>query len=175
MNKALGLIEVYGYLTAVQAADSALKAAQVNLFGLEKIKGGLVTILLTGDVDAVQAASNAAKAAAKQVGKIHSVHVIPRPANGVMTMLRPPKPPLIAAPPPAMPTISPAQRTTSPLKSSVDVQSMSEDELAKLKVVQLRSAARRMKLDNITPKQIKFAKREELLSKIRDFRSRRDD
>lgn len=86
--KALGMIEVYGYLTAVEALDSALKAANVSLVDVVKVRGGLVSVLVTGDVGAVKAAIDASAAAAERVGKIVSIHVIPRPAEDVEKMLR---------------------------------------------------------------------------------------
>lgn len=85
--KALAMIEVYGYLTAVEALDSALKAANVNLFQVICTRGGLVTVLITGDVGAVRAAADAAAVAAQKVGSVLSVHVIPRPADEIGRML----------------------------------------------------------------------------------------
>lgn len=85
--KALGMIEVIGYLAAVEALDSALKAANVTRLGVEKVRGGLVTVLVTGDVGAVKAAMDASAAAAERVGTVVSVHVIPRPAGDVERML----------------------------------------------------------------------------------------
>lgn len=86
--KALGMIEVYGYLAAVEALDSALKAANVSLVDVVCVKGGLVTVLVDGDVGAVKAAMDASSAAADRVGRIVSVHVIPRPADSVIQMLK---------------------------------------------------------------------------------------
>ena len=86
--QALGMIEVYGYLTAVEALDSALKAANVSRLGVEKVRGGLVTVLVEGDVGAVKAAMDASAAAAERVGTVISVHVIPRPADDVVRMLK---------------------------------------------------------------------------------------
>jgi len=85
--KALGMIEVYGYLAAVEALDSALKAANVSLVNVEKVKGGLVAVLVEGDVGAVKAAMDASAAAAERLGTVVSVHVIPRPAEDVARML----------------------------------------------------------------------------------------
>ena len=65
--KALGMIEVYGYLTAVEALDSALKAANVTRLDVVKVRGGLVTVLVEGDVGAVKAAMDASAAAAEQL------------------------------------------------------------------------------------------------------------
>ena len=77
--KALGMIELYGYLAAVEALDSALKAANVSSLGATKVGGGLVTVAVVGDVGAVKAAVDAGAAAAQRVGELISVHVIPRP------------------------------------------------------------------------------------------------
>lgn len=85
--KALGMIEVYGKLAAVEALDSALKAANVKLVNVSRVGGGLVTIMVTGDVGATKAAVEAGKAAAEQVGRIVSVHIIPRPSEDVGHML----------------------------------------------------------------------------------------
>ncbi|QIB70442.1 BMC domain-containing protein [Aminipila butyrica] len=88
--EALGMIEVYGYLCAVEALDSALKAANVSLQSVTKVKGGLVTVMVTGDVGAVKAAMDASAAAAQRVGRVISIHVIPRPAKEVFDMTAPP-------------------------------------------------------------------------------------
>ena len=86
--KALGMIELYGYLPAVEALDAALKAANVNLVDTVCVKGGLVTVLVEGDVGAAKAAMDASAAAAERVGTVISVHVIPRPADEVRKMLQ---------------------------------------------------------------------------------------
>jgi ethanolamine utilization protein EutM len=85
--KALGMIEVYGYLAAVEALDSALKAANVTMVDVVLVQGGLVTVLITGDVGAVKAAMDASRMAAERVGKVISVHVIPRPSERIEKML----------------------------------------------------------------------------------------
>lgn len=90
--KALGLIELYGYVPAVEALDSALKAANVTSLGATKVGGGLVTIMVEGDVGAVKAAIDAAAGAAQRVGTVISVHVIPRPHESVGEMINPPDP-----------------------------------------------------------------------------------
>jgi len=79
MKSALGLIETRGLVGCIEAADSMLKAANVTLVGIEKIGGGLVTVMVEGDVGAVKAAIDAGAAAAKRVGELLSIHVIPRP------------------------------------------------------------------------------------------------
>lgn len=101
--KALGMIEVYGYLTAVEALDSALKAANVTRLDVVKVRGGLVTVLVEGDVGAVKAAMDASAAAAERIGTVVSVHVIPRPASDVERMLKGPDGGSKADPPKAEP------------------------------------------------------------------------
>ena len=82
-----GFIEVVGYIPAVAAADAMVKAANVTLIGKEHIGGGLVTVMVRGDVGAVKAATDAGAAAAQRVGELISVHVIPRPHVEVETIL----------------------------------------------------------------------------------------
>lgn len=77
-HSALGLVEVRGYLGAIAAADAALKAASVTCIGAEIVKGGLVTVKLSGDVGAVQAAVEAGAEAAKQLNVLLTRHVIAR-------------------------------------------------------------------------------------------------
>jgi len=84
------MIETRGLVGAVEAADAMVKAANVELVGREQIGGGLVTVLVRGDVGAVKAATDAGAAAAERVGELKSVHVIPRPHGEVETIL--PKP-----------------------------------------------------------------------------------
>jgi len=78
-GKALGLIETRGLVGCIEAGDTMVKAANVRIIGIERIGGGLVTVLVDGDVGAVKAAVDAGSAAAKKVGEVLSVHVIPRP------------------------------------------------------------------------------------------------
>lgn len=78
-TEALGMIETKGFVGAVEAADAMVKAANVVLVGREYIGAGYVTVLVRGDVGAVKAATDAGAAAARRVGELVSVHVIPRP------------------------------------------------------------------------------------------------
>lgn len=87
MNNALGLIETKGLVAAVEAADAMVKAANVVLIGKEHVGGGLVTVMVRGDVGAVKAATDAGAAAAQRVGELISVHVIPRPHGDVEGIL----------------------------------------------------------------------------------------
>jgi ethanolamine utilization protein EutM len=84
---ALGLVETRGLVGSIEAADAMVKAANVRLIGKEKIGGGYVTVMVRGDVGAVKAATDAGAAAAKRVGELISVHVIPRPHEDVEMIL----------------------------------------------------------------------------------------
>lgn len=90
--QALGMIETKGLVGAVEAADAMVKAANVRLVGKENVGGGLVTVMIQGDVGAVKAATDAGAAAAQRVGELISVHVIPRPHEELNAMLFPPIP-----------------------------------------------------------------------------------
>lgn len=78
-KEALGMIETKGFIGAVEAADAMVKAANVTLVSYEKVGAGLVTVMIRGDVGAVKAATDAGATAAKRIGELVSVHVIPRP------------------------------------------------------------------------------------------------
>lgn len=84
---ALGMVETKGLIGAVEAADAMVKAANVKLIGSEYVGGGFVTVMVRGDVGAVKAATDAGAAAAKRVGELVSVHVIPRPHGDVEVIL----------------------------------------------------------------------------------------
>ena len=86
-ENALGMIETRGLVGSVEAADAMVKAAKVRLMGKEQIGGGYVTVFVRGDVGAVRAATDAGAAAARRVGELVSVHVIPRPDNQVESIL----------------------------------------------------------------------------------------
>ncbi|HOX23642.1 MAG TPA: ethanolamine utilization microcompartment protein EutM, partial [Elusimicrobiales bacterium] len=77
--EALGMIETKGLVPCIEAADAAVKAANVKLAGYEKIGSGLVTVLFRGEVAACRASCDAGAAAAQRVGEVVSVHVIPQP------------------------------------------------------------------------------------------------
>ena len=78
-TNALGMIETKGLVGAIEAADAMVKSANVQLIGKEQVGGGLVTVMVRGDVGAVKAATDAGAAAAEKVGELISVHVIARP------------------------------------------------------------------------------------------------
>ena len=87
MLEALGLIETKGFVGAIEAADAMVKAANVRLVGKEKTGSGLVTVMVRGDVGAVKAAIEAGGEAARRVGELVSVHIIPRPHQDVEDLL----------------------------------------------------------------------------------------
>ena len=84
---ALGMVETKGLIGAIEAADAMVKAADVVLIGKEQIGSGLVTVMVRGDVAAVKSACDAGAAAAKRVGDLYGVHVIPRPHGDVEFIL----------------------------------------------------------------------------------------
>lgn len=84
---ALGMIETKGLVASVEAADAMVKAANVHLVGKVHVGGGLVTVLVRGDVGAVKAAVDAGAAAAERIGELLSTHVIPRPHNELESIL----------------------------------------------------------------------------------------
>lgn len=188
--QALGMIEVYGYLTAVEALDSALKAANVSRLGVEKVRGGLVTVLVEGDVGAVKAAMDASAAAAERVGTVISVHVIPRPADDVTRMLKGGNAPEEPTPPepeqPSEPEVpsepetlakpepeAPAEPKSEPVKAEEPEkapQDVTVEEMQTMGVDALRRLARALEIKNMTRAEIRFAKKQELIQKITEFR-----
>ena len=83
MRQALGMIETLGLVGSIEAADAAVKAANVRLANYEKIEGGLVSVHVRGDIGAVQAAVDAGAQAARRVGQLVGVHVIPAPVEDI--------------------------------------------------------------------------------------------
>lgn len=154
MNKAIGLIETMGLVGAIEALDAALKAANVTLIRKEKSTGGMVTIIVTGDVGAVRAAIDAGASAAKRVGQLVSYHLIPRLSKEVDGLL---------------------SEQTSPLDNmteSVQVKPFESyiDDLDHYKVVDLRHLARSLNLESLDRSKIKYANKEQLLAAIRSHR-----
>ncbi len=84
---ALGMVETKGLVGSIEAGDAMVKAAMVDLFGKEKVTAGFVTMFVTGEVGAVKAATDAGAAAARRVGELVSVHVIPRPHENIDEVL----------------------------------------------------------------------------------------
>ena len=81
LGEALGMIETRGLVSMIEAADAMVKAANVVIVAWDKMDAGLVTVLVRGDVGSVKAATDAGASAARRVGELVGVHVIPRPAD----------------------------------------------------------------------------------------------
>jgi len=90
ISQALGFVETKGLTAATEAADAMLKAANVRLVTKQRPGGGLVAIIVEGDVGAVKAAVDAGRAAAEAVGQVHSAHIIPRPHDDIAGILERP-------------------------------------------------------------------------------------
>ncbi len=190
--KALGLIEVRGMVPAVEALDSALKAANVNRLDVVKVGGGLVSVLIEGDVGAVRAAVDAAQAAAEKIGTVLSTHVIPRPAAEVTGMITPdPNPQPVQTPDPEPEIEQPEPETTEepeaeqPEDSTEETEEVTEEpaeqkkgklnyipdveEMKAMTVDRLRALARKLEITNMTRKEIRYANKTELIGKISEF------
>ena len=85
--QALGMVETKGLVASIEAADAMVKAANGTMIGKVHVGGGLVTVMVRGDVGAVKAATDAGAAAAGNIGELVSVHVIPRPHGEVELIL----------------------------------------------------------------------------------------
>ncbi|MBU3191164.1 BMC domain-containing protein [Clostridium bowmanii] len=158
---ALGLIEVYGYIGAVEAADTALKAANVNLIGCEIIRGGLVTVKIQGDVSSVIVAVEAAEVAIKKFNISVLVHVIPWPDTSVWDIINK--------------KVKTQDMKETEFESNIlDMITRLKKQLQSKKVYELRTLARSLSLDNMTKKQIKFAKKNTLIEELILFYQRRD-
>ena len=84
--KTYGFIETRGFVGSIEAADAMVKAANVEIVSHVEIGGGLVTVIISGDVGAVKAAVGAGAEAAQKVGELLSAHVIPRPSEGLLDL-----------------------------------------------------------------------------------------
>ena len=162
MNEALGMIETKGLVGAIEAADAMVKAANVKLIGKTLVGGGLVTVMVAGDVGAVKAATDAGAAAAARVGELISVHVIPRPHDELSYIL----------PEPNSPTRNEAEvkASESPRKpNSKKELSIELSELGKMTVVSLRHFARQLSGLSISGRVISKANKETLLKEIEEY------
>ena len=190
--KALGLIELLGYCPAVVALDTALKTAEVSFQQISKIDKGIVSLTVTGDVAAVQAAMDAAAAAAEQVGQVLYVHVIPRPHEEVDEMLTPPPTAPVSAPQASsnaktsddkkeervmeeavnmVELVEDADESAqASAKTPADLKALAEsltlELLEGMTVKELRTVARDLNVNNMTRKEIRFGKKEDLIASI---------
>lgn len=164
-SQALGLVETYGYVAAVEAADVCLKAANVELRGIELVTGGLVTVKVTGDVGAVKAAVEASRTAVEKVGHLISTHVIPRPAADTSILVLNSRNDAAVA--------EDANKDEAKCESDVFLTLDFMQQLNNMKVVELRTVARQMEGIGIERSRIKFATRKELLEAIIDCYERK--
>lgn len=179
---ALGMIETKGLVGAIEAADAMVKAANVTLVGRTRVGGGLVTVMVRGDVGAVKAAADAGAAAAERVGELVSVHVIPRPAAGIESILDGPRPirpePPSPAPPEPEPEPEPPDGETLPESDeesadeaeadadASELGALDEETLQKMTVARLRAVARALGITGMTRRDLRVAKKEELIARI---------
>ncbi|MBC2225417.1 BMC domain-containing protein [Listeria seeligeri] len=160
-NEALGLIEVKGFLGAVVAADTCLKAANVELIQCEVIKGGLTTVELTGDVGAVNAAIEAGKAATESLGCLVSSHVIARMSEETKSLF--------------VPTEQEKEEVIQEIREVATITDSTEQKLREMKFIDLRKLA--YTLDNVPiPKsKIKYANKEKLVHALKDIYGRSEN
>lgn len=183
---ALGMIETRGLVASIEAADAMVKAASVTLISKTHVGGGLVTVMVEGDVGAVKAATDAGAAAAERVGELISVHVIPRPAADVAHILdrRPePKPEPEPEPPAPEPEPEPEVPEPEPKEAAhteemkeeqpeeapaekMDLSELTPEALGKMTVAKLRIVARELGTTGMSRRDIRFAKKEDLIERI---------
>ena len=164
---ALGMIETIGLVSALEAADAGLKAAQVRLLGRDYVRGGLVMVRFSGDVAAVQAAVDAGAAAARRVGAVFSAHVIPRAMPEVVRML-------VSDPSPGQSGGSPSSGggEDGPREAALaapEDQAPGMDTLSGWKVLALRQYARRLPGFPLRPSEIRYANKALLLESMKRY------
>lgn len=180
-GQALGLVETFGYIGAIEAADVCLKAANVKLIGVELVTGGLVTVGITGDVGAVKAAIDASKSAVEKVGRLISTHVIPRPAVDTSKLLCGSS--KKADEVKKEKTVNKSEEDVNQDKTLTQIEVKHEgdgflmldfiQQLNSMKVVELRVLARQLEGISMERNHIKFATRKELLEAILDCYERK--
>ena len=192
---ALGLIEVRGYVGAIEACDAALKAANVTLLNVEKIRGGYVTVKLNGDVAAVRAAVDAGTAAAEKCSQVLSSHVIARIHEETLKIIEQPKQqeiplkvdeekdatvketnveePKVIETPASLSDEKEVEKSTEVTKVQETAKvsytlSKNRQDLESLSVEELRKLCRSAHLEGVTPKEIKFGRKDFLIKLITD-------
>ncbi|MBL8983459.1 MAG: BMC domain-containing protein [Gemmatimonadetes bacterium] len=148
-QEALGLIETRGLVGALEAADAGAKAANVRLLGAERADAGLVTVKFLGEVAAVRAAVDAGSAAAQRVGQLVSTHVIPRPHDDLGLVVEDDE-------------VAPG---------TVSRERLDMAELEQMKVVELRTLARRVATFPLKGRDVARAGRDELLAAFRSLKA----
>lgn len=167
MEEALGMIETRGLVASIEAADSMVKAANVRLIGKVQIGGGLVTVMVRGDVGAAKAAVDAGAIAAKKVGELISAYVIARPHNEIENLL-----PYLSLKNDLMIEnmteiiVEPEIEVLKEDKEHVEFDEIME-EFKRKSVVELRSILRQLKDTTLSGRQISKANKQKLLDEIR--------
>jgi len=181
--EAIGMVETKGLVASIEAADAMIKAANVRLLRQDLVGGGLVSVIVTGDVGAVKAATDAGAAAAERIGELISVHVIPRPAAGIDGILKEPgkkvrddltgkqsssahEAKTAQSKPAEKPVHAEKPKQTSQAEKPALTGQKTKAELEGMRVVDLRSYLREQKHINIPRNEITFANKEVLLKEI---------
>ena len=167
---ALGMIETIGLVSALEAADAGLKAAQVRLLGRDYVRGGLVMVRFSGDVAAVQAAVDAGAAAARRVGAVFSTHVIPRAMPEVVRMLvSDPSPGQSGGSGGGSASSGGEDGTREAALAAPEDQAPGMDVLSGWKVLALRQYARRLPGFPLRPSEIRYANKALLLESMKRY------
>ena len=170
---ALGIVETYGELAAIEAADQALKAANVELLGCEKVRGGLVNITIVGEVGAVRASVDAAVAAVERLNIQVSSHVIPRPIEDLWKILpnkNTEKEQKKENKKAEKQEVRQEEKKAEDTKDKTNLTFLEEKErgLQEMRVVDLRKLAREVET-SISRSEIKFANKKELVTALLDY------
>ena len=187
---ALGMLETYGLIAAIEGLDASVKAANVTLCGFKYVTGGLVTFFVTGDVGATKAAIAAGEIAASKVGKVRSSHVIPRPAESTTIIASPTErpagrrrgtgihrrefpakapvksEPLEKAKKESVPEIAPEKVEDVKKTVETETKGYTEEQLRAIKTTDLRKLARDIPNIGLTKIEIRDAKKEPLIEAI---------
>jgi len=159
----IGLIETRGLVGVIEAADTAAKAADIQLLGIEQTGGGFVSVRFQGEVAAVKAAVQVASVAASKVSELITAHVIHAPHGEVARMLE-------QGPESALEVAGPAPPRNEPAAAD-EVDELTEAELAHLPVARLRQLARRTPGIALQGRQISRANKEQLLQALERARA----
>lgn len=176
---ALGMLETYGLIAAIEGLDAAVKAANVTLCGFKYVQGGLVCFFVTGDVGATKAAISAGEIAADRVGKVISSHVIPRPAGSTSIIASYKEHPAgrrrgtgihkrefpANTPVKSEPAAKPEEPKSVP-ESATETVGYTEEALREMKTTDLRKLAREIPDVGLTKIEIRDAKKDPLVEAI---------
>jgi len=164
-GKALGMIETEGLIPAVEGLDAGLKAANVSFYSLTFVGGGLVTFIFEGDVGAVNAAVDAAAAAAQKLGRVVSRHVMAKPHESVSSAI-PPRGAAAKEPHSAQIEVAPVEPEPPAELKTLDGIPIEKAALSEVKTVDLRRMARQIPNIDMTRDEIKLARKDNLVDKI---------